>query len=351
MPRPFSALAWLNGFLLLCLLGLSSPGWAQSWKRVPQFGTNPGALKMYEYKAASYRAGAPLVIVLHGCHQDAKRYAEGSGWSALADQFGFLLIAPEQVSSNHPLNCFNWFNAYSLSDYMPYNWAWFGSDIDRGSGEAQSIMAMIDTALETHQADPKRVFISGLSAGGAMSVVMLAAYPERFAGGAPIAGVPYKCAIDAGEALDRNRCGLDYLGKAGQASVQALPPRAWGDKVRAANPAFRGPWPRVSIWHGTADQTVVVADAEAILKQWLDVQALDAASGRSAQHGRLKSLRFADQQGRHILELNLIDGMGHGTPIRDGQCGKAGDYLIDVGICASRLIADFWGITSPAASR
>ena len=92
---------------------------------------------------------APLVVVLHGCTQNAAVYDHGSGWSALADRHGFILLFPEQSRANNPLLCFNWFS---------------GNDNQRGMGEAASIANMIAAMKQAHDVDPKRVFVTGLSA-------------------------------------------------------------------------------------------------------------------------------------------------------------------------------------------
>src|SRR5262249_17063846 len=141
---------------------------------VSEFGSNPGALRMFEYVRA--RRNSALVVVLHGSAQTAASYDLGAGWSTLADRYGFALLMPQQQISNNPNNGLTWF--------LP-------GDTERGKGEAQSICDMIETAIVAHGIDRRRVFITGLSAGGAMACVMLAAYPELFAAGAVIAGLPF----------------------------------------------------------------------------------------------------------------------------------------------------------------
>jgi poly(hydroxyalkanoate) depolymerase family esterase len=129
------------------------------------FGTNPGDLKMFSYLPGDQRARQklPLVVVLHGCTQNAAGYDTGAGWSTLAARYGFALLMPEQKASNNGNTCFNWFNP---------------DDITRGSGEALSIRQMIARMTRDHAIDGKRIFITGLSAGGAMTAVMLATYSQ-----------------------------------------------------------------------------------------------------------------------------------------------------------------------------
>ena len=142
---------------------------------VQGFGSNPGALRMFKYVPA--QPEQTLVVVLHGGTQTAASYDFGAGWSTLADRYGFVLLLPQQQPANNANRCFNWFLA---------------GDIERGKGEALSIRQMVDAMIRDHDIDRSRVFVTGLSAGGAMTSVMLATYPDTFAAGGVIAGLPYR---------------------------------------------------------------------------------------------------------------------------------------------------------------
>ncbi|MGZ9125383.1 MAG: extracellular catalytic domain type 1 short-chain-length polyhydroxyalkanoate depolymerase, partial [Candidatus Binatia bacterium] len=140
------------------------------------FGSNPGALKCAAYIPDRLPTCQPLVVVLHGSLQTADDYNYGSGWSTLADQHCFALLFPQQRRSNNAMRAFNWFEP---------------EDSHRDRGEALSIREMIEQMVVEYSIDRRRIFITGLSSGGAMTSVMLATYPEVFAGGAIIAGLPY----------------------------------------------------------------------------------------------------------------------------------------------------------------
>lgn len=148
-------------------------------RETESFGPNPGQLRMFSFLPDRLPANAPLVVVLHGCRQTADGHAAAAGWLALAQRYGFCVMAPEQTSRNSLRRCFNWFAP---------------GDATRGQGEAASTHAMITHMIATQPIDADRVFITGLFAGGAMASAMLASYPEVFAGGAVIAGLPHGAA-------------------------------------------------------------------------------------------------------------------------------------------------------------
>ena len=293
------------------------------------FGSNPGALRARYCLPENLPEGAPLVVVLHGCTQSAAGYDRGSGWSQLADQAGFALLFPEQQRANNPNLCFNWF--------LP-------TDTKRNFGEALSIRQMIETLVLAHGLDRKRIFVTGLSAGGAMASVMLATYPEVFAGGAIIAGLPYGSANTIPEAFDRMR----GHGGPSEQNLQRL--------LRAAS-QHDGRWPRISIWHGSADSTVAHSNAEAIVGQWRGVHRLGTSPTLTQVAGRQSRRVWCDADGTELLEVHTIAGMGHGTPLdtkgNDGL-GTPAPFMLEVGISSTRHIANFWGIAAfgnPAASR
>lgn len=294
-------------------------------QEVVGFGANLGDLRMLTYLPDALPARPALVVVLHGCTQTAAGYDLGTGWSALADEQGFALLFPEQTSANNPRLCFNWFQS---------------GDITRGSGEAASIREMIETMIVRHGVDRDRIFVTGLSAGGAMAGVMMAAYPEVFAAGGVIAGLPYGSATSVQQALQSM-----YSGDRRSAS-------AWGGLVRAAS-VHGGPWPRVSVWHGDADTTVVPMNAGEIAKQWADVHGLpDQPSERTAD-GRFSTAVWRDATGASVIESVTVQGMAHGAPLAvgagDEQGGAAGPFLLDVGLSSTHGIARFFGLVDAAA--
>ena len=281
------------------------------------FGTNPGELDARIYLPTE--APNALVVVLHGCTQSAGVYDKGSGWSKLAERHGFALLFPQQRRTNNSNLCFNW--------YLP-------SDARRGRGEASSISQMIDHMATRYQLDRSRTFITGLSAGGAMTSVMLACYPELFAGGAIIAGLPFASANSLGEALERMR-------------GQGFPSRRQlSDRVKAAADHSGRP-PVLSVWHGTQDTIVAPSNAAEIVDQWRGLHDI-GGNGRQVEivAGHRRET-WSDRGGGVLIEKYDIRGMGHGTPLstRDSEaCGVAGPHMLEANICSTRQIAHSWGL-------
>ena len=288
------------------------------------FGSNPGALRARIYLPPGLAIGAPLVVVLHGCTQTAAGYDAGSGWSQLADRHGFALLFPEQTRANNPNLCFNWFQP---------------EDMTRGAGEALSIAQMVDAMVDRHALDPARVFVTGLSAGGAMTSVMLATYPDLFAGGAIIAGLPYGSATSMPQAFDRMR---GHGGPQGAALARL---------VRDASD-YKGPWPTISVWHGSGDYTVSCANADAIVAQWLPLHGLDREPTWREMIDGYPHLVWCSPSGRPLIEEYEITGLAHGTPLATGggdAVGEAGPHMLEAGISSTRHIAAFWGLTDAFA--
>ncbi len=291
---------------------------------VTSFGTNPGNLKMYKYVPANMPANAPLVVALHGCTQTAAAY-EATGWTALADLLKFYIVYPEQVSGNNQNACFNWFEP---------------GDIARGQGEALSIKQMVDTMKAAHSIDASRVFVTGLSAGGAMTHVMAATYPDVFAGAAVMAGVPYKCATTMTDAFSCMSPGVDKT------------PTAWRDLVRNAFSTYTGAYPRMSIWHGTSDFTVKNTNLTEGLEQWTAVHGIDLTEDVSETVAGYPHKVYKNTAGKALVETYALTGMGHGTPIDPAfkfpsstvACGTAGAYVLDTDICSTWQVAKFWGL-------
>lgn len=289
------------------------------------FGSNPGRLAMLLYRPPHLPERAPLVVVLHGCLQTAQGFDDASGFAKLAAERRFAVLYPQQTRSNNPNLCFNWFRP---------------SAVARDRGELLSIKQMIDHACAEHRLDASRVYIAGLSAGGAMANALLATYPESFAAGAIVAGLPVGAARDAMTALSVMNSGANRT------------PQEWGDLVRAVSPQPRR-WPDLSIWQGDDDRVVSPVNAEACRDQWLDVRGLNVEDGTAI--GRSwGEIRRWNAGGRAALSLYRIRGMGHGLPVRAtvrGAGTKSDRFILEAEISAPLELMQLWGLKRPPSVR
>ncbi|MFE2504046.1 extracellular catalytic domain type 1 short-chain-length polyhydroxyalkanoate depolymerase [Streptomyces rubiginosohelvolus] len=296
---------------------------AAALERVTSFGANPGGLNMYVYRPAALPASAPVVVALHGCTQSAQVYSDNAGLNTFADRHGFLVVYAETTTANNANKCFNWFQP---------------GDTRRGQGEAASIRQMVAHAATAYGADTGRVRVTGLSAGGAMTSVMLAAYPDVFAAGAVVAGIPYGCGTDVVSAFGCMSPGVDRT------------PAAWAQAVRNAHPGFAGPWPRVAIWHGDNDATVAPRNADELRDQWTAVHGLGQTPDRTSTIGPDSTRRseYLAADGRSVVEVDRVPGIGHGTPVDPGsgaeQCGATGTQHFIDSICSGYWITRFFGL-------
>lgn len=305
---------------------------------VMDFGENPGRLRMFSYVPPGLPSNAPLVVVLHGCTQTASSYDRGSGWSRMAERHGFAVVYAQQGGQNNPRRCFNWFRL---------------TDIERDRGEAASIRAMIAHMVTLHGLDDERIFVTGLSAGGAMTNVMLAAYPEVFAAGAIIAGLPYRAATSVHDALQVMLEGVVRPAQERARHILAASPQGRAAmQDHHANDPVR--WPRISVWQGLDDQTVKAVNATEIVKQWSPVLGVNEADARVDMLAGQQRLRWRDDAGQVVLESISIKLLGHGVPIdtmRPGHLEQPEPYFYDIGLSATEEIARFFGILSDDATR
>ncbi|HCL57342.1 MAG TPA: hypothetical protein DHW82_10100 [Spirochaetia bacterium] len=290
--------------------------------KVTSFGSNPGALTMYKYVPADVPANAPLVVALHGCTQDAAAYAHDTEWHVLADKYKFYVVYAETTSSNNSSKCFNWFES---------------GDIARNSGEALSIKQMVDKMKTDYTVDNSKVFVTGLSAGAAMTTVMLAVYPDVFASGAVMAGIPYKCATSMSNAFSCMSPGADKT------------PSAWKTLVTSAY-SYSGTYPTMAIFHGATDSTVKNLNATELVDQWTAVHGTDQTADATAAVGSHTVKTYKNGDGKAVVIYYSISSMGHAISVDPGtgekQGGATGSYAMDKDLWSSYYAAEFFGLLS-----
>jgi poly(hydroxyalkanoate) depolymerase family esterase len=222
----------------------------------------------------------PLVVMLHGGTQDADDFAAGTRMNALAEEHGFLVAYPSQCKRANPSLCWNWFKP---------------EDQRRGAGEPSIIAGITGEIVAEHNIDPQRVFVAGLSAGGAMAHVMGATYPELYAAVGVHSGLPYRSAADVASAF---------------AAMRGDPRRQRRRKTRSAPDAALHP--RIIIFHGDADQIVHPSNAAKIA----EVQSRSDCRVERVKSGACAGRTFTravtrDGAGTAVVEHWLIHGSGH----------------------------------------
>ncbi len=281
----------------------------------------------YVYVPRRYQTGdtVPLLVMLHGCSQKAVDFAANTHMNELAERYNFIVVYPQQVRSANDYGCWNWFK--------PVNQA-------RDSGEVALIAGIVRAVLrETAQwrIDARRVYVAGISAGGAMAGILGATYPDLFAAIGVHSGVAYKSAANAASGLWTMRRGgrdPDRLG--------ALVLTAMDSRVRVM--------PTI-VFHGTKDFTVSPTNGAQVIQQWM--QANIQASHKGYVADLLRPARtvtgkvpeghsyviqsWDDVHGREIQEYWRVNGMGHAW-----SGGSGGSYMDPKGPDASEAMYRFF---------
>jgi poly(hydroxyalkanoate) depolymerase family esterase len=294
-------------------------------QQIRPFGTNPGNLKLMLFEPSGISQKAPLVIVLHGCTQVSKTCAEQTGWSKLAQKHKFYVLYPEQLILNNVENCFNWYRE---------------KDQIRGKGEPESIKQMIDYLKKNKNIDSTRIYIIGLSAGAAMSAIMMAVYPEVFDKGGVMGGGPYKAAESVIKA------GTSMLGAVSKS------PEDWGNLIRKQNKNYKGSYPELAVFHGNLDPIVNINNANQIIKQWVNIHQTDYiedeyyAQFNNNEHVELTIYKNKAKQ--DVVHYYKVSGVGHAVVLDTGSCdtqgGKTGMFSVDKNFNSTYWAAEFFGV-------
>ena len=244
-------------------------------------------------------APAPLVIMLHGCTQSPDDFAAGTGMNALAEQHGCLIAYPAQSRAANPQGCWNWFNP---------------ADQQRDQGEPALIAGLTRQLMREHPVDPRRVYVAGLSAGGAAAAIMARAYPELYAAVGVHSGLPCGAAHDM--------------------------PSAFAAMRRGAGAADgRGRRVPTIVFHSQDDRTVHPGNADRVI-----AQAMPAGLRVETEQGQVPGGRdftrttHRDAAGLPVLEQWRVQGGGHAW----SGGSQAGSYTDPAGPDASREMLRFF---------
>jgi len=278
------------------------------------FGDNPGELTA-SYLSPSKHSKA-LVVLLHGCVQQGQALAKQSGFVALAKQYNFTLLLPQQSSKNNVKACFNWFSE---------------SDTSKDQGEVLSIKNMITTLKE--QSGVEQVYIAGLSAGGAMTSALLTHYPKLFSAGAVIAGLPYPCANDLAKAISCMRNGPS------QSSVELA------RLAKQDNEAVEQ-WPRLIVITGSNDNVVNPKNSQRLALQWSKLSKNSLAITKTSQADYRQTLWQNNEEPPQV-KLVEINGMSHGLTVNSTFENRdvSANFLFESSLDSASDIIGFWGVS------
>lgn len=307
-------------FLLLTSFQLISQN---NLVEITDFGINKGNLEMYVYKPTNNNMQVPLVVVLHGCVQTANEISEQSGWNTLADSNNFMVIYPQQKVENNLNKCFNWYE---------------NEDISKNDGESDTIKEIIQYAIQNFDIDSTKIFVAGISAGGAMTNVLLANYPDLFNSGAILSGIPFKAANDLATAY-----------AAMQGEVEKTNEK-WVAAISENNPDYEGKYPKVVIFHGTDDPFVSVKNAEIIEMQWKGVHKIETeptiVSNFNGNSDITKTTYFKNNY--PVIVKYEINNLGHAMAVDPGlekqQGGNMARFAVDKNFHATYWTAKFFGL-------
>lgn len=255
------------------------PPGAGDW--IAGLAVGPGGARRYRlYRPPTWRRGLamPLVVMLHGCGQDARSLATSTRMNRLAAREGFLVLYPEQDRLAHPQGC----------------WHWYDTDSGLALQEAALILQAIDQVALRHGADRTRVAIAGLSAGAGMAALLATRWPERFQALVMHSGVPPGLAHSTASAL------AAMQGR--RAHTAAKLPQAGG-----------APWPPLLVIHGSADRVVSPANAHAAVALWAAQAGATARPPRRVQRGARHAMVVTDFMAgaRTVAQLAQVEHLGH----------------------------------------
>jgi poly(hydroxyalkanoate) depolymerase family esterase len=275
------------------------------------FSNEAGSRPYKLYVPSGYRLGrpVPLIVMLHGCTQSPDDFAAGTRMNEAAEEHTCLVVYPGQTASANMQKCWNWFSE---------------GDQHRGQGEPSLIAGITRQVMRDYAVDPRRVYVAGLSAGGAAAAIMGAAYPDLFA------AIGVHSGLACGAASDMQ-------------SAFAAMQRGSGSSAKATGPSWSGARRHVVpaiVFHGDRDTTVNPRNADAVVAQATQAAALrvDAQEGQVPGGHAFSRILRTDAAGRTVIEQWVVHGAGHawfgGSP--------AGSYTDPRGPDATREMLRFF---------
>ena len=258
---------------------------------------------------AHHPLALPVVVMLHGCRQGPDDFAAATRMNALAEEYGLIVVYPEQTANANQANCWNWFDA---------------AHQHRGRGEPSLIAGITEEVVTAYGADPRRVYVAGLSAGGAMAQVMATTYPDVYAAVGIHSGLEYAAAHDVPSAF------------AAMNGSRRAKRKQRGDRRARAAPTI--------VFHGDSDRTVHPSNGEELTENAsCEPEGGAAKHQRKVEHGTAGGRAYTrttyrDAQGETVVEQWLVHGGVHAW-----SGGSAGGSFSDPsGPDASREMVRFF---------
>jgi len=260
----------------------------QALTEVTGFGANPTGLQMFLYEPDHVRRHPAVVVVLHYCTGSGPGMFSGTQFASLADLYGFLVVYPSAPREGH---CFD----VSSPGALTHN----------GNSDPVGIVSMVTYLVRNRHADRHRVYVTGWSSGAMMTNVLLGDYPDVFAAGSAVMGVPFGCFATTDGSMWNSTCAHGEIIKT---------PDEWGDLVRGAS-RFHGKRPPMQLWHGTADTILFYPNFGEEIKQWTNVLGapLTPAFTDHPQPTWTHSV-YTDRRGGVVVDTYSIEGETHSLP-------------------------------------
>ncbi|MFI8531275.1 PHB depolymerase family esterase [Streptomyces aquilus] len=262
---------------------------AASLTEVTDFGSNPGNLRMYVYRPDSAPARPAVVVAVHYCTGTGPTFYANSEFAGLADQYGFIVVYPDANVSGQ---CFDVSSPQALRH--------------DGGSDPTSIAQMVRYTLRNMNADPGRVYVTGVSSGAMTTNVLLGDYPDLFKAGSAFMGVPFGCFATTDGSGWNTDCATGKITKT---------PQEWGDLVRGAYPGYTGPRPRMQLWHGTEDEALYYPNLGEEIKQWTNVLGVSQTPVLTdSPQSNWTRTRYGSTGAQPPVEANSFQGVGHSLP-------------------------------------
>lgn len=257
-----------------------------------------GARRFRLYRPPCAKTGEPLplMVMLHGCGQDARRFAISTRMNRVADRERFCVLYPEQDRLANAHGCWNWFDTAG----------------GRAHAEVALIMKAIDQVCLLYPVDSTRIAVAGLSAGASMAALLATSHPERFQAVVMHSGIPPSTAHSGVSALGAMR---------GRRATQPLP-------AASPSPSHASAWPPLMVIHGGADPIVSASNGRAAVQAWAQADGAQAGGARSVQRGQRHPMTVIDfkHRGRLVATLVEVGRLGHAwsggaarEPFSDGK--------------------------------